>query len=114
MFLIWSRVVPWGLAAGLCVSAPSIGGSGRTGGSTSSGPAGLRRGVLVVRHGSSHRQFTGASGDSAGPEITSPVVVKREPWHGQSQVRSAGFHPTTQPMCVQIAERSVSEPSRSR
>ena len=50
-------------------------------------------------------------GFSAGPEITSPSGVKREPWHGQSHVRSASFQPTTQPMCVQMAERNVSDPS---
>ena len=32
--------------------------------------------------------------------------MKREPWHGQSHVRSASFHPTMHPMCVQIAERN--------
>jgi S-adenosylmethionine:tRNA ribosyltransferase-isomerase len=33
--------------------------------------------------------FASGSGDSAGPEMTSPVGLKREPWHGQSHVCSA-------------------------
>ena len=37
---------------------------------------------------------TGGSGASAGPEITCPRGVNRDPWHGQSHVRSAGFQPT--------------------
>ena len=37
---------------------------------------------------------TGGSGASAGPEITCPRAVNREPWHGQSHVRSAGFQAT--------------------
>lgn len=54
------------------------------------------------------------SGDSAGPEITLPSGVNREPWHGQSHVRSAEFHRTLQPMCVHTADRCVTEPSLSR
>src|SRR5882672_69852 len=34
------------------------------------------------------------SGDSAGPPITSPLVLNREPWHGQSQVHSVSFQCT--------------------
>ena len=63
-------------------------------------------------HGWSHS--TSGSGASAGPEITSPVGLKREPWHGQSHVRSAVFQPTVHPMCVQMAERSVTVPAASR
>jgi glycine/D-amino acid oxidase-like deaminating enzyme len=37
------------------------------------------------------------SGDSAGPDRTSPFGLKREPWHGQSQVDSASFQSTLQP-----------------
>lgn len=36
------------------------------------------------------------NGCVAGPWITSPEISKREPWQGQSQVRSAAFHPTRQ------------------
>jgi hypothetical protein len=55
-----------------------------------------------------------ASGLMAGPLTTCPSVWKREPWQGQSQVRSFEFHCTTQPRCVQTAERSCSWPSSSR
>ena len=48
-----------------------------------------------------------SSGVSAGPASTSPVGVKRDPWHGQSQVCSARFHSTRQPMCVQIGDSIV-------
>jgi hypothetical protein len=34
----------------------------------------------------------------AGPWITSPLSSNREPWQGQSQVRSVAFQPTMQPM----------------
>src|SRR4029078_10135068 len=53
------------------------------------------------------RQSISGSGVSAGPEITSPVGWKRDPWHGQSHVRSALFQPTMQPMCVHVADRTV-------
>ena len=35
-----------------------------------------------------------SSGFSAGPAITRPSAVKRDPWQGQSHVRSAVFHST--------------------
>jgi len=44
------------------------------------------------------------NGSSAGPEKTSPVGLKRDPWHGQSQVWSALFQVTVHPKCVQDAE----------
>ena len=31
-------------------------------------------------------------------------MSKREPWQGQSQLSSAGFQWTLQPMCVQMDE----------
>ena len=64
----------------------------------------------------SHRtcQSAAGRGDSAGPEMTSPAGVKREPWHGQSHVRSALFQPTVHPMCGQMAERTVTVPAASR
>ena len=46
--------------------------------------------------------------------MTLPVVVKRDPWHGQSQDDSAAFHPTTHPMCVQTADRRIAAPSAPR
>ena len=54
------------------------------------------------------------SGRTAGPSITSPLPAKREPWQGQSQVRSAVFQLTMQPRCVQRADSSCSVPSSSR
>ena len=36
--------------------------------------------------------LAGASAFTAGPWITSPLIAKREPWHGQSQLFSASFH----------------------
>ena len=54
------------------------------------------------------------NGASAGPEMTSPFGLNRDPWHGQSHVRSASFQPTMQPMWVQVAERSVRLPCSSR
>jgi hypothetical protein len=54
--------------------------------------------------------YTSANGASAGPDTTFPFAVNREPWHGQSQVCSAWFQATRQPMCVQTADRSVSAP----
>ena len=46
--------------------------------------------------------------------MTSPVAAKREPWQGQSQVRSAEFHSTMQPRWVQRADISWSLRSSSR
>jgi hypothetical protein len=46
--------------------------------------------------------------------MTSPFGLKREPWQGQSHVRSAVFHATVQPMWVQIADRIVTAPAGSR
>src|SRR4029453_14061610 len=57
---------------------------------------------------------TSESAAPAGPEMTSPVGLNREPWHGQSHVRSAVFHPTMHPMCVHVAERRVTDPAGSR
>jgi hypothetical protein len=48
--------------------------------------------VRLARHSIS------GSGDSAGPAITFPSGWNREPWHGQSHVRSASFHSTVHPM----------------
>ena len=59
-------------------------------------------------------QSTSSSGAPAGPEMTSPFGLKREPWQGQSHVRSAVFHATVQPMWVQIADRIVTAPAGSR
>src|SRR5205823_519578 len=53
-------------------------------------------------------------GASAGPEKTSPVGLKREPWQGQSQVLSAAFQWTMHFKCVQIGEQSLTFPSGPR
>jgi len=37
--------------------------------------------------------------------MTDPSAAKIEPWHGQSQVLSALFQVTVQPLCVQIADK---------
>ena len=51
---------------------------------------------------------------TAGPWRTSPSGLKREPWHGQSQLRSAVFQLTWQPRWVQIGETATSVPSSRR
>src|SRR5829696_5307152 len=51
---------------------------------------------------------------TAGPCSTSPSGAKRDPWHGQSQLRSARFQLTWQPRCVQVAETATSVPSSRR
>src|SRR5439155_25196444 len=55
----------------------------------------------------------GGSGLAAGPLTTSPVGENREPWHGQSKVRSAGFHATVHPRCVHRADRRCCVPVSS-
>src|ERR671932_537023 len=50
---------------------------------------------------------TGDSGRAAGPRITSPSVPYREPWHGQSHVVSASFHPTVHPIWVHLGDGAV-------
>jgi hypothetical protein len=60
------------------------------------------------------RRSISDSGDSAGPASTSPLGLNREPWHGQSHVRSAVFHATSQPRCVHVAERTIAAPASSR
>ena len=51
-------------------------------------------------------QGIGAGGRflAAGPWMTAPSVVNREPWQGQSQVASAALNPTVQPRWVQVAD----------
>ena len=53
---------------------------------------------------------------TAGPIRTSPRGPKREPWQGQSQVRSPEFQFTMQPRCVQRADSAVqlARPRRGR
>jgi hypothetical protein len=53
-----------------------------------------RRAVADSRHLEAR---AAGSALTAGPSMTAPVIVKREPWQGQSQVRSAVFHSTRQP-----------------
>lgn len=76
-----------------------------------------RRARKIDDHEKDHEgslNSTLGSGDSAGPEITSPFGLNRDPWHGQSHVRSASFQPTMQAMWVQVAERNVMSPCSSR
>ena len=51
---------------------------------------------------------------TAGPWSTSPSGAKREPWHGQSQLRSARFQLTWQPRWLQLVETATSVPSSRR
>jgi hypothetical protein len=62
----------------------------------------------VVRCGSAR------SGRTAGPCNTEPSTSNREPWHGQSQLRSALLNATRQPRCVQRAFTACKVPSASR
>ena len=43
----------------------------------------------------------------AGPWMTLPYASYREPWHGQSHVRSDGFHSTEQPRCLHFLESAT-------
>jgi hypothetical protein len=56
----------------------------------------------------------GSSGDTAGPSSTPPSTSNREPWHGQSQERSAPLKRSRQPMWVQRSDTACSAPSSSR
>jgi hypothetical protein len=47
-----------------------------------------------------------SSGLVAGPSSTRPSMSKREPWHGQSQLRSTALKATWQPWCVQTDDRA--------
>ena len=81
--------------------------------STRQGSSGEPQGSWTARKlGACHS--ISANGASAGPEMTAPVGLNREPWHGQSQVRSASFQATTHPMWVQIADRRTVAPLSSR
>src|SRR4029453_16589573 len=76
-------------------------------------PIGMRQrnaGHNRPRRDGAGQDSTSDKGVSAGPEMTLPSGLKREPWHGQSQVRSVSFHATRQPICVQVAEHTVSVP----
>jgi hypothetical protein len=50
----------------------------------------------------------------AGPWVTLPSEVNREPWQGQSQVFSALFQATMQPICGQTAELTTNVPPSAR
>ena len=52
----------------------------------------------------------GGSGSRAGPWMTVLSASNIEPWHGQSQVRSALFQVTVQPLCVQLADTACRSP----
>src|SRR5580765_5590511 len=50
------------------------------------------------------------SGRVAGPLTTAPAVVNREPWQGQSRLRSGGSGSSTvHPSCVQVRETATTE-----
>ena len=49
----------------------------------------------------------------AGPWMTLPSTSNREPWQGQSQVRSRRLNPTVQPRCVQTADTAWISPASS-
>jgi hypothetical protein len=69
--------------------------------------------VAVERPGSVSVS-TRSRSTTAGPVSTRPSHAKREPWQGQSQLRSAGFQVTWQPRCVQTGETRCSRPCSSR
>src|SRR5689334_5884012 len=47
-------------------------------------------------YGGDGRSSLRGRSSTAGPCSTLPVMSKRDPWHGQSQLVSDGFHPTRQ------------------
>src|SRR3954451_10687313 len=55
-----------------------------------------------------------SSGSTAGPSRTAPSTSKRDPWHGQSQLRSAALKRRRQPRCVHRSETPCSSPASSR
>ena len=61
--------------------------------------------------GSIYRSAAGNSPPARPARHRSPEARS---WHGQSQVRSAVFHATSHPRCVQIGERSTTSPSSLR
>jgi hypothetical protein len=71
---------------------------------------GWRAYLVEPRYGGSLR----SSGRTAGPCTTAPSRANREPWQGQSQVRSAPFQSTMQPRWVQRADSARTVPSSSR
>ena len=100
----WTESRCTGLALGDASDRPRVRARGRA------GDAGRRAGPGRCR-GGAHGPV---SGRTAGPSITSPCAAKRDPWQGQSQLRSAEFQLTMQPRWVQRAESSCSAPSSSR
>ena len=76
--------------------------------------AGLDRGdhprrvkALPPNHGS-YPAFVRSLVD--GPWRHVPVALNRDPWHGQSQVVSPGFHRTMHPRCGHTADSVVTFP----
>ena len=69
---------------------------------------------LWLRRGRQGDGYRDDSGVSAGPARTFPLGPKREPWQGQSQVDSAWFQRTRQPMWVQTGDIFFTVPRSSR
>jgi hypothetical protein len=60
------------------------------------------------------RNWNSGNGATAGPFKGAPPGANCEPWQGQSQHCSSEFQWTTQPICVQLAERACRCPCSSR
>ncbi len=71
-----------------------------------------RDGSSRVRHGPGGVRV--GRGSTAGPSRTAPSTSKRDPWHGQSQLRSAALNRTRQPRWVQRTPTACRAPSSSR
>ena len=71
------------------------------------GPGFARDGQPAPSSGGSRR----SSGRTAGPSRTAPSTSKREPWHGQSQLRSAPLNRTRQPRWVHRSDTAC-KPAR--
>ena len=68
----------------------------------------------AISVGKSHYPRRRPRGWVAGPASTSPSTSKRDPWHGQSQLRSAALKCTRQPRWVQRSETAWTAPLSSR
>ena len=66
------------------------------------------------RRGRVQSSFRDVSGWTAGPSSTAPSTSNREPWHGQSQLRSAPLKRSRQPRWVQRSDTPWSLPVSSR
>ena len=115
------RVLPRDRAAGRRARArhQRVPGEGRQGGrgvleeaARAGRPPGLPARARLTSAGEADRGASRrSSGLTAGPASTVPSTSKREPWQGQSQVRSASFQRVRQPRCVQRSETACSAPA---